>query len=201
MTTTEVQDFEYWTNKLNENKAKYKANEIPKDEYQKNGRRIRAKRRKSVAIKPEVVEDSGATVTNTPPGPKKRKSRKRKKAKIVRTIGFGEQNVFYRKLTEAIDVLPTQTDGISKPRKALPEAMHQAPFQAIPVTEIMKLELAEPKDYVVELINRFKSKWLMYPTHYSNMRQGDTVFFCLGPVDKTLMEVVDHDGEPVEIVG
>jgi len=195
MTTPEVQDFDYWTDKLNENKAKYKANEIPKDEYQKNGRRIRAKRRKSVA-KPKVVADSGGgAVTNTPPVPKKRKSRKKKKGKIVKEIGFGQQNSFYRNLVEAINVLP-QTELETKPRKAIPEAMHQAPFQAIPVTEIMKLGLPTHEECVVELINRFKSKWMMYPTHYSHMRQGETVFFCLGPVDKTLMKVVDDEIAP-----
>jgi len=140
---TEVQDFQYWTDKLNENKTKYKDNEIPKDEYQKNGRRIRAKRRKAVAAstsKPEVVTDSGGSVTNTPPVPKKTKSRKRKKAKIVKKIGFGYQNSFYRDMTEAIDAFLQTELPYPKPIKAEPMSLHSGHWQAIPMTRLRKSE-------------------------------------------------------------
>lgn len=198
--TTEVQNFEYWTDKLNENKAKYKANEIPKDEYQKNGRRIRAKRRKAGAFTAQVESDSGAAVTNTPPVPKKPKSRKRKKEKIVREVGFGPQNHFYRDMIEAIDCL-TQTELSSpKPTKADPKALHIGHWQAIPIPEIMKLEVEPntPKAFALEMLERFKNKWLTTPTHYSCIRQGELLFLCLGPVTKQTSFEIEV---PEEVLG
>ena len=193
---TDENTFEYWDNKLKENKAKYKAGELEKAEYQKNGRRIRVKRRKALkasAPSPPVIVDSGGPVTNTPPVPKKAKRQKRKKAKTVKDIGFGQQNGYFKDMTAAIDAMAQTELPYPKPTKANPKAMHLGKWQATPMPEIIKLGLESPKAAAIEILNRFKNKWLTTPTHYSSMRQGDLQFLCLGPVDNLVSYMIEDE--------
>jgi len=211
---TEENTFEYWDDKLKENKARYTAGELLKEEYQKNGRRIRAKRRKAVKSGEAKIRTASFPHTETPPpGPKslispKRKRKKSKKTKATtRVIGFGEQNEYYRKLCEAFQIL-NQTESLeskpidfdtsakSKPREVHPKDLHNYPYQAFPISEVMRLGLSTHAEVALNLISRFQDKWLLRPEFYSAFRQGEMIFVCLGPVEgkhKRTTQKIDQD--------